>query len=420
MANPHAGHQWRLSWRYGSKAGISNTASTTAASAASTVRAWRSSHAADTITFGHDLQVRERWAARRPAGGERGSPPGGEPDHATAWRHGPRRSVPSFSRVTVRRSRDDPRSEHDVGHSMPRAHQALRRANRRGRLGPRSRARRGVRVPGSQRGGQDDDDPHAARAGPARRRRGMVARVAGSRARNACRQVGALVEEPAFYPWLSGRANLAILADTRGRALARCDRRSAAAGRHRRRRPPEGEDLLAGHAPAARARRRPARAGPRWCCSTSRPTGSIPAGIRELRDLLRHLAGAGTTVFLSSHLLGEVEQVCDRVAVIDRGRLVSVGRARPPRWSPAAGSASPWSPQRRPPGPSRARRRWTVTTDEAGRLLVETEDAPERSTRRWPAPASTPAPSCAEHPSLEERFLAITEREHRLRCFALS
>ena len=46
--------------------------------------------------------------------------------------------------------------------------------------------------------------------------------------------------------------------------------------------------------------------------------GLDPAGIRELRELLRRLAGKGTPIFLSSHLLGEVERVCDRVAVIDR------------------------------------------------------------------------------------------------------
>ena len=51
-----------------------------------------------------------------------------------------------------------------------------------------------------------------------------------------------------------------------------------------------------------------------------------PAGIREFRGLLRSLAAGGTTVFLSSHLLAEVAQVCDRVAVMNRGRLVEEGR----------------------------------------------------------------------------------------------
>ena len=56
--------------------------------------------------------------------------------------------------------------------------------------------------------------------------------------------------------------------------------------------------------------------------------GLDPAGIAEFRGLLRSLADGGTTVFLSSHLLAEVEQVCDQVAVIQSGRLVEQGPAR--------------------------------------------------------------------------------------------
>jgi ABC-type multidrug transport system ATPase subunit len=56
------------------------------------------------------------------------------------------------------------------------------------------------------------------------------------------------------------------------------------------------------------------------------PTNGLdPSGIRDVRDLLRGLAADGTTVFLSSHLLAEVEQVCDRAAVIVRGRLIDEG-----------------------------------------------------------------------------------------------
>jgi ABC-2 type transport system ATP-binding protein len=53
--------------------------------------------------------------------------------------------------------------------------------------------------------------------------------------------------------------------------------------------------------------------------------GLDPAGIREFRDRFRSLGDAGVTVFLSSHLLGEVERICDRVGIVDRGRLVAVG-----------------------------------------------------------------------------------------------
>ena len=53
------------------------------------------------------------------------------------------------------------------------------------------------------------------------------------------------------------------------------------------------------------------------------PTNGLdPQGMREIRDLLRRLNAEGTTIFLSSHLLPEVEQLCHRVGVLDRGRLV--------------------------------------------------------------------------------------------------
>ena len=52
--------------------------------------------------------------------------------------------------------------------------------------------------------------------------------------------------------------------------------------------------------------------------------GLDPAGIREMRDLMRSLVAAGKTVFLSSHVLAEVQQICDRVGIISRGRLVRV------------------------------------------------------------------------------------------------
>jgi ABC-2 type transport system ATP-binding protein len=57
------------------------------------------------------------------------------------------------------------------------------------------------------------------------------------------------------------------------------------------------------------------------------PTSALdPGGRREVRDLIRSLSARGTTVFLNSHLLSEVEMVCDRVAIVDRGRVVRSGR----------------------------------------------------------------------------------------------
>jgi ABC-2 type transport system ATP-binding protein len=53
--------------------------------------------------------------------------------------------------------------------------------------------------------------------------------------------------------------------------------------------------------------------------------GLDPAGIREVRDLLKRLGGEGRTVFVSSHILSEVQQICDRVAILSRGRSVAAG-----------------------------------------------------------------------------------------------
>jgi ABC-2 type transport system ATP-binding protein len=137
--------------------------------------------------------------------------------------------------------------------------------------------------------------------------------------------IGAMVEGPAAYPHLSGRANLALL-DAAGPG-----------GRRRTRRARVGEALervgLGG------VDRRPVRAyslgmrqrlglaaallrQPRLLVLDEPTNGLDPRGIREIRDLLAELNAAGTTVFLSSHLLAEVELLCGRVGVMDRGRLV--------------------------------------------------------------------------------------------------
>jgi ABC-type multidrug transport system ATPase subunit len=137
-------------------------------------------------------------------------------------------------------------------------------------------------------------------------------------------QIGAMVEEPAFYPWMSGRRNLRILAKTGApvgkdaveEALARAGL-SADAGR-KVKTYSQGMRQRLGLAVALLRK-------PRLLLLDEPANGLDPGGIREFRMLLRQLAGEGMSVFLSSHLLGEVEQVCDRVAIIDRGHLVAAG-----------------------------------------------------------------------------------------------
>ncbi len=137
--------------------------------------------------------------------------------------------------------------------------------------------------------------------------------------------VGALVEGPAAYPHLSGRANLALL-DAAGGGTARRGRKQRVA------------DVLdqVGLDPGDRRGVRTYSLGMRQRLGLANallrrpallvldePTNGLdPRGIQEIRDLLLALNAAGTTVFLSSHLLAEVEQICTRVGVVDRGRLV--------------------------------------------------------------------------------------------------
>ncbi|WP_206791233.1 ABC transporter ATP-binding protein [Amycolatopsis sp. MtRt-6] len=137
--------------------------------------------------------------------------------------------------------------------------------------------------------------------------------------------VGALVEGPAAYPHLSGRRNLALL-DAAGRGGGR---------RTRRRRIDEaleqvglgGVDQRPVKAYSLGMRQRLGLAGallrkPRLLVLDEPTNGLDPQGIKEIRELLVELNAGGTTVFLSSHLLAEVEQLCTRVGVVDRGRLV--------------------------------------------------------------------------------------------------
>ncbi len=157
---------------------------------------------------------------------------------------------------------------------------------------------------------------------------GTVALLGRSMPRHAAAvlpRVGALVEGPAAWPHLSGRTNLRLL-DAAGRGSTRRDRR---------RRVEEALERVG----LAAVDRRPVRAyslgmrqrlgiaaallrGPELLLLDEPTNGLDPRGIGEMRELLVGLNRAGTTVVLSSHLLTEVEALCTRVGVMDRGRLV--------------------------------------------------------------------------------------------------
>ena len=152
------------------------------------------------------------------------------------------------------------------------------------------------------------------------------ATFAGTRYRDLTdpvRSVGVVLEPNAFHPGRSGRNHLRVLADGAGIASSRIEELlemvglTYAADRH-----------VGGYSLGMRQRLGLAAAllgDPPVLVLDEPGNGLDPQGIRWLRDLLRERAVAGGTVFVSSHLLGEVEHLADDVVVINRGRLVATG-----------------------------------------------------------------------------------------------
>ena len=133
--------------------------------------------------------------------------------------------------------------------------------------------------------------------------------------------VGALIEGPAFYPYLSGRQNLRILARHAGVDLARVSTVLDQVDLTDR-----AGDRYATYSLGMKQRLGLAAAllkDPHLLILDEPTNGLDPAGMADMRTLIRKLSADGVTVLLSSHLLGEVQQICDRVGIVSRGRLVA-------------------------------------------------------------------------------------------------
>jgi len=144
-------------------------------------------------------------------------------------------------------------------------------------------------------------------------------------ARSVLPQVGSLVEGPAAYGHLSGRANLSLFDALGARAARRTRRRRIDDVLEQVGLTDVGRRPVKAYSLGMRQRLGLAAAllrAPRLLVLDEPTNGLDPQGIREIRELLLQLHGGGTTIFLSSHLLAEVEQMCTRVGVLDRGRLV--------------------------------------------------------------------------------------------------
>jgi len=136
-------------------------------------------------------------------------------------------------------------------------------------------------------------------------------------------RVGALVEAPALYLYLSGRDNLKAFAGVLGGVPGpRLDEVLDLVGLAARQR-----DRVRSYSLGMKQRLGVATAllnDPDLLVLDEPANGLDPAGIVEMRDLLRQLAAGGKTVFISSHVLAQVQQICDRVAIIDQGRLARI------------------------------------------------------------------------------------------------
>jgi len=147
-----------------------------------------------------------------------------------------------------------------------------------------------------------------------------------TRRHRALKNVGAMIEAPAFYKYLSGRDNLRVLANTGGDCTGKqIDEALDTVGLLGR-----AGDKVNAYSQGMRQRLGIALAiiGKPDLVLLDEPTNGLdPQGMKEVRMLIGQLASDfGQTVFLSSHLLYEVEQVCTRIAVINKGRVIESGR----------------------------------------------------------------------------------------------
>jgi ABC-2 type transport system ATP-binding protein len=221
--------------------------------------------------------------------------------------------------------------------------------------------------------------------------------------------VGAIVESPAFYPYLSGRDNLRVLARTAGgedsRRIAEVLDTVDLGGR--------AGDKVKTYSLGMKQRLAIAAAllnNPRIIFLDEPTNGLDPAGTVEIRDLIRRLGASGHTIFLSSHLLHEVEQIATEVAIIDKGKLVMQGYVAELTRQGAAllVEADPL------PIVRQVAERMGATSEQRGPRLAELRLAPERAPDLVAALVQAGAQVFQVTPqrsSLEQLFLSLTGSE---------
>ena len=226
----------------------------------------------------------------------------------------------------------------------------------------------------------------------------------------AVREVGALVETPLFFPTFSGRLNLQLLATTVGVSHARVEECLELVDLRDR-----GDDLFKGYSLGMKQRLGIAAAllkRPRLLILDEPSNGLDPAGIRDVRELVRRLGADGrTTVFLSSHLLAEVQQVCDSVSILARGRCVATGPV-----STVLAGATTGDLRVRVPEPMAAK----AVLEAAGATVASLGDAWKVSGIKDPGVVTRVLADAGHYltelspiaPDLERAFLELTDDQH--------
>jgi ABC-2 type transport system ATP-binding protein len=148
----------------------------------------------------------------------------------------------------------------------------------------------------------------------------------GTKLPEVLRRTGSMIETPNFYPFLSGRENLLVMADITGAKKSRADDVLKTVEMT-----PDAGRRFSTYSMGMKQRIGLAAAlltDPELLILDEPANGLDPAGIVEMRQLMQHLKAAGHTVFVSSHVLHEVEQVCDRIAILNKGKILAQGRVQ--------------------------------------------------------------------------------------------
>ena len=219
-------------------------------------------------------------------------------------------------------------------------------------------------------------------------------------------EIGVLLESPAFFPPFTGRLNLQLLA-TAGQipksqvetVLDLVGLRDAA------------DERVKGYSLGMRQRLGIAAAllkEPRLLILDEPSNGLDPAGMREVRLLLRTLADQDVTILLSSHLLGEVQQVCDTVTIINRGRVVTSGEVSDVLRAQSSGAVAVGMADA-PRGRDVLVASGFAARLEDGRLVVDGVDDGADVVRALAAAGLFPSWLMPVQVDLEQAFLALTE-----------